>query len=333
MKIVCFHLNQVGDLAFSLPALKCIRDSYPEAHITSVVRPALAELLEASGLVHEVLRRSSGLNAAKLRLVRCLITSNFDMAVVFSQSAECALLARLSRAKTRIGFDDTSLGWLLTKRVPFVHPPSTANNLRLVEACGCRITRQDYVGLLKPISSKIEETKALLASYGVGENDKIIALSPGTSGRRRLKEWTDEGFATVARHVISRGLRAVVLGAAPVPKIVEECPQIIDLCGKTTLAEAVAILSRCETLVAVDSGILHLAAALGKRVIGLYGPSDPGVTGPQGTGHIVLTAGVECSPCSQEGCKNQRQCMTNIDPGWVIKAVDTVLDSRASCDL
>jgi lipopolysaccharide heptosyltransferase II len=333
MRIVCFHLNQVGDLAFSLPALKCIRDSYPEAHITSVVRPALAELLEASGLVHEVLRRPSGLNSAKLRLVRYLNAGNFDLAVVFSQSAECALLARLSRAKARVGFDDTSLGRLLTKRVPFVHPPSTANNLRLVEACGCRITRQDYVGLLKPVSSKVEEANELLASYGVGKSDKIVALSPGTSGRRRLKEWTDEGFATVARYVIDRGMRVVVLGTAPAHKIVKECPQIIDLGGKTALTEAVAILSRCETLVAVDSGILHLAAALGKRVIGLYGPSDPEVTGPQGTGHVVLTAGAECSPCGQEGCNNQRKCMTNIEPDWVVNAVDTLLKNQANCDL
>ena len=328
MRIVCFHLNQIGDLAFSLPALKCVRDGFPGARITSVVRPPAKELLECTGLADEVLVRSGGLNLRKIRLARELACRGFDLAVVFSQSAECALLAYLTRAPRRIGFVNTSFGWLLSERVAFRHPPSTENNLRLIEAAGCAITKMDYVGLLKPSPAMIERGERVLAENGIGRDDRTIAFAPGTSGRRRLKEWTDCGFADVARHIVSKGLKVIVLGTVPATGIVQERPEILDLSGRTNLGDAVGILARCEALVAVDSGILHLCAALGKPVVGLYGPSAPAVTGPQGEGHVILISGAECSPCDQGECRFSRKCMTDIDPNDVAAAVDTVLDKE-----
>jgi heptosyltransferase-2 len=325
MRITCFHLNQIGDLTFSLPALKCLRDSFPDATITSVVRPGVSELVDGTGLVDKVLARGGGLDAAKIGLARELAADRPDLAVLFSQSAECSLLAYLSRAQRRVGFVGTTLGFLLTDRTPFQHPPSTANNLRLVQACGGRITRTDYVGLLRSAPRHIESVSAKLISSGVSADDRIVAFSPGTSGRRRIKEWTDEGFAEVARHLLKRGLRVVVVGLVPASRICGLCPGIVDLSGVTSLGEVVALLSRCEALVAVDSGILHLAAAAGTRVVGLYGPSNPKVTGPQGDNHIVLTSGAECSPCDLAGCKYERRCMTELSPEVVIAALDRML--------
>ncbi len=325
VRIACFHLNQIGDLAFSLPALKCLGDGFPGARITSVVRPPAREVLECTGVADEVLARSGGLNLRKIRLARDLADRHFDLAVVFSQSAECALLGYLTRASRRIGFVNTSLGWLLTERVDFRHPPSTQNNLRLIEAVGCEITRTDYAGLLTPSADMMARGERILLEHGVGRDDRIIGLAPGTSGRRRLKEWTDSGFAEVAKCAIGKGLKVVVLGTTPKPGIVNECPETLDLGGKTSLADAVGILARCDALVAVDSGMLHLYAALGKPVVGLYGPSDLAVTGPQGTGHVVLTSGAECSPCGQGECKLGQKCMTDIDPADVNAAMEVVL--------
>lgn len=329
MKITCFHLNQIGDLAFSLPALKCLRDSFPDATITSVVRPGIPELIDGTGLVDGVLARGGGLDGAKIGLARELAADRPDLAVLFSQSAECSLLAYLSRAQRRVGFVGTTLGFLLTDRTPFQHPPSTANNLRLVEACGGRITQTDYVGLLRPAPRHVESVSAKLIASGVSADDRIVAMSPGTSGRRRIKEWTDEGFAEVARHLLKRGVRVVVVGSVPASGIRDLCPDIVDLSGATSLGEAVALLSRCEALLAVDSGILHLAAAAGTRVVGLYGPSNPKVTGPQGDNHIVLTSGADCSPCDLAGCKYGRKCMTDLDSGVVIAALGQMLAQRA----
>lgn len=327
MKIICFHLNQVGDLAFSLPALRCVRDSFPDANIISVVRPSVGDVLESTCLVDSVVSRNNGINMDKLRLANRLASIKPDLAIVFSQSAECAVLAFLSRAPRRIGFINTSLGCLLTEQVEFHHPPSTENNLRLVAAAGCSITHRDYFGFLKPTPEQIESANRLLEANGIGVDAPIVSLSPGTSGRRSVKEWTDEGFAVVGRHIIDRGYKTVILGTQPAFGIVKNNPEIIDLSGHTTLAQAVAILHRSRTLVAVDSGILHLCAAAGTRVIGLYGPSDPAITGPQGEGHKVLTSGADCSPCIKTECAHSRKCMTNLKAEDVISAVDELLEA------
>lgn len=328
MRILCFHLNQIGDLAFSLPALKCIRDSFPDSHITSVARPSMKEVLESTGIPDEGLSRESSLNFNKLGLARALASGGYDLAIVFSQSAECAMLAYASRAPKRIGFMDTSLGFLLTSRVEFHHPPSNENNLRLIEAVGCEITCRDYSGLLKATREQIQRAKSILEAYGIGPGDPIAALGPGTSGRRSVKEWTDEGFAAVGRHLAERGLKPIILGTQSADSIVKECGAILDLSGKTNLGEVVAILARSSVLVAVDSGVLHLCAAVATPVVGLYGSSNPAITGPQGAGHIVLTSGVDCSPCIKTECSRLRECMTDLKPEAVISAVDSILERR-----
>lgn len=327
MKIVCFHLNQIGDFAFSLPALKSIRDSFPNDEIISVVRPGQREMMESTGFADKIVCRPMGMNLNKLKLAKHLASLKPDMAVVFSQSAECATLAYLSGAHERNGFVNTSLGSLLTKRIDFVHPPSTVNNLNLVEAIGGHITKRDYVGLLKPTASQIDRANKILLDNGIMPEDKVAALSPGTSGRRSIKMWTDEGFVAVGKHLVSKGLKVVVLGTESANAITKDCSGVIDLCGKTNLGEVVAILSRCRVLVAVDSGILHLCAATGTKVVGLYGPSNYKVTGPQGEGHAIITAGVQCSPCMQRKCSrgHGRICMLQIKPEDVVEAVDKIL--------
>ncbi|MCX8053679.1 MAG: lipopolysaccharide heptosyltransferase II [Armatimonadetes bacterium] len=325
MRIVCFHLNQVGDLIFSLPALKCLRDSFPGAHITSVVRPPAKEVLECTNLADEVVVRCEGLGLRKVVLARKLASANYDLAIVFSQSAECALLAYFTRAPNRVGFVNTSLGSLLTERVDFRHPPSTQNNLKLISTIGCKITKSDYVGLVRPSAAMAANAEKLLAEHGVVPGDKIVVLAPGTSGRRRLKEWTGSGFSEVARHANKLGFKVVIVGTATASRVIQESAQILNLSGKTSLGDVVGILARCDALVGVDSGILHLCAALPRPVVGLYGPSDPEVTGPQGSGHVVLTSGADCSPCGQAECKFNRKCMTDLHPQDVIAALDQVL--------
>jgi len=219
---------------------------------------------------------------------------------------------------------DTSLGYLLTSRVEFHHPPSTVNNLRLIEAIGGTITCRDYSGLLRATPEQIDRATQLLEAHGVGPNDPIAALSPGTSGRRSVKEWTDQGFTAVGRRLVERGLKPIILGTQPSYNIVKEYGNILDLSGKTNLGEVVAILARSSMLVAVDSGVLHLGAAVGTPVVGLYGSSNPAITGPQGEGHIVLTSGAGCSPCVKTDCSLGRKCMTDLTPDMVISAVDAI---------
>ena len=325
MKIVCFHLNQVGDLAFSLPALKSLRDHFAGSSITSVVRPSLVDITRGAQLVDDILIRRGGLGRSKSDLIKELRTRRFDMAVVFSQSAECAILAYLSGAPCRVGFINTSAGFLLTEKVYFKHPPSTVNNLRLVESLGCAVTKSDYVGLLSATDEQRERAREILAGCGIGDSDDIVCFAPGTSGRRAVKEWSDEGYADLADRLIADGLRVVILGTHPAQEVTQRVPEVLDLSGRTNLGEALGVLDRSRTLVAVDSGMLHLAAAIGKPVVGLYGPSDHRITGPQGEGHEIVSTDAECSPCIRVTCERGRICMNDMTSDMVYEAVGRIL--------
>src|SRR2546427_12779025 len=96
----------------------------------------------------------------------------------------------------------------------------------------------------------------------------------------------------------------------------------IDLMGRTTLKELIALLRRARLLITNDSGPMHLASAVGTPVIALFGPTDPARTGPYGAGHTVLRSGVPCSPCFSRRCTNAvtMECLTTIQPQQVIEA-------------
>jgi lipopolysaccharide heptosyltransferase II len=325
MRIVFFHLNQLGDLLFSLPALKSVRDAQPDAELVSVVRPGLAGLLKCAGLVDDVLLRQGGVNVGKLNLAGQLRRMGSDLAISFSQSAECSLLCRATGAPKRVGFVGTTFGGHLTQQVEFHHPPSAENNFRLISACGFPVTTTSYVGMISPSLEQQSAANELLRSHGVSETDEVIALAPGSSARRVLKRWSSEGFAAVGMSMVAAGRKVVIIQGEPADEITSLADGLIDLGGRTNLVELMAVLARCRAVVTIDSGVMHLAAAVGTPVVALFGVSDAAISGPQGEGHEIVTLNLSCSPCQKQSCDKARACMVGIMPERVITAVEAVL--------
>lgn len=327
-RIACFHLNQVGDLIFSLPALYNLRMGFPEAHIASVARPPCRELLLLSGLVDQVIERPRRPFGSNLRVASHLRRERFDLAVVFSTSLGMASLALLSGAPVRAGFTHSKGKLFLTQHVAWSPPPSPQNNLRLVEAIGCPVVKTDYVRLIRPAGPDQEEARRILEAVGIGPDDQIAILAPGTSSRREVKSWSDAGFAEVADRLASEyGLKPVIVGSDSGTQICDLSKGTTDLTGKTSLSSLVAILDRARILIGVDSGVMHLAAAVGTPVVALFGPSDPAVTGPQGEGHQVVKADVHCAPCLKAECRIGRPCMEEITADMVFSAMASLLEN------
>ena len=324
-RIACFHLNQLGDLLFSLPALYSLRTGFPKAHITSVARPQLSELLKLAGLVDEIVERPRRPFGSGFRVAAELRRERPDLGVLFSTSLGMAALALLSGCRERVGFAHWVAKPFLTRRVPWAEPPSTQNNLRLLEAIGCPAAKTDYVGLIEPGQPENEEACQILQSAGIGADERFAALGPGTSGGREVKSWTDEGFAEVADRLATEfGLRSVVVGLGRGEQICRLSRNAVDLTEKTSLPVLAGVLRRAGLFIGVDSGVMHLAASVGTPVVALFGPSDPEVTGPQGEGHRVVCAAVSCRPCPAKSCEIGRRCMTEITPDMVIQAVSSL---------
>jgi len=333
-RLLIFHLNQIGDLMFALPALKSLRDEFSDAHITSVMRPHLAGLLEHSGLVDEILLRPSGRASAAVGLGLQLRETGPDLAVGFSQSATMMLCARLSGARHRVGYLDSDLAWMLNHRIQVRGIPSPEKVLRLVRGLGLEPEKADYVGLVR-LSPEDEATGRRLLAEGELEGDgPVIALAPGEAGARPYKSWSTERFRQVGAALAGEeGARLVVVGGPADRELGDEVVAGLgarghNLAGRTTPAELAAVLAECELLIGIDSGPMHVAAAMGRPVAALFGPTDPRLTGPMGAGHEVIFHRQPCwRPCIHPVTPHctDRRCMAAITVEEVLGAARRIL--------
>ena len=175
-KICIIHLNQIGDLFFSLPLLKALRDNYPEASIHSLVKPYLQELLVDSPYVDVITPRKSGLKA-KLKLLKNIRKSNYDLLISLSRSEECLILTTLSRAKTKAGFSNFPWDLGLNVKENIEGHNSWYNNAKLLKLLNVNVIKTDYVGLIN-----VDKNVSDLNLPG-----KFVIISPGASKRRLVR--------------------------------------------------------------------------------------------------------------------------------------------------
>jgi len=333
-RILVLHLNQIGDLAFTLPALKALREAFPQAHLTSVLRPHLAGLVADSGFVDSIVYRPSGGYLRVLGLARELRRLRPDLAIAFSQSSSMTLCAWLSGAPHRIGYMDSDLARLLNHRVQERGIPCPAKVQHLLRALGLEPEKKDYVGLVRLAAADQEAGERLLAEHNLWGAGPLIALAPGESDDRPYKSWSTSRFRDLAhRLAVQEQARLVVVGAEQDRALAEQIiaglgeRQACNLTGRTSPAELAAVLSRCDLLIGIDSGPMHLAAAMGRPVVGLFGPTDPGRTGPQGEGHEIVFHQQPCWPCIHPivpSCED-RPCMSSITVDEVFAAAQRAL--------
>ncbi len=333
-RLVVFHLNQIGDLMFTLPALKALRAHFPHAHITSVLRAHLAGLVAHSGFVDQVVPRPAGGPAAALALGRRLRRTRPDLAITLSQSATMALCAWWSGAPHRVGYVDSDLARLLTHRVQVRGIPCPEKVLRLLRALMAPVEKRDYVGLVRLAERDRAAGERMLEECGCEGAGPLIALAPGEAGTRPYKAWFPERFAETARGLAEAlDARLVVVGGEGDRALGEQIlaglgARGCNLAGKTSPAQLAAVLGRCDLLIGIDSGPMHLAAAMGRPVAALFGPTDPGRTGPMGEGHEVIFHRQECwRPCIHpmipKSC--DRRCMEAITVDEVIAAAGRII--------
>jgi ADP-heptose:LPS heptosyltransferase len=181
-----------------------------------------------------------------------------------------------------------------------------------------------------PIAAEAEaRVDGLIARHGLGGRP-LAVLAPGTVWE--TKHWTVEGFAETAGRLIRMGWAAALVGS---PAERERCqavaaarPGVRDLSGQTTLSDLAALVRRAGVCVTNDSGAMHLAAALGRPVVSVFGPTDPLWVGPYGRPHAVVRAGAPCSPCylrQLRQCRHGHVCMTEVAGEAVVQRIDEVL--------
>ena len=332
--------SSLGDVVHALPALAALRRRFPSAHLAWLVKREWAEVLEGNPDLDDVLAvdlSAEGWPAA----IRAVRAGRFDLVVDLQGLLRSAMLGWASGSAVRVGFANGREGspWFYTHRVPVPDASMHAVDRYLLLA---RFLGAD-VGEVKPSDFPLPHdpaaearVEALLAAAGVRPGAMLAALNP--SARWTTKRWPAESFAAVGDWLQQQGVRAVMIGGReerPVGEAVMRAMRgaPVDLAGKTTMKELIALLRRLRVFVTNDSGPMHLAAAVGTPVIALFGPTDPARTGPYGEGHTVLRSGVPCSPCFSRRCANatELECLTAIRPHAVIESAMRLLKGEELC--
>ncbi len=341
-RILIRTTNWVGDLVMTTPAIEAVRMNFPESSLTVLARPWVAPLLENLPAVNQVLPLETGnwyfSRAVEIiKTARLLRKMKFDMAIIFQNAFEAALLSYLGGVRFRIGYNTDGRGFLLSHSVirneEILRVHQVEYYLSLLKAMGWQAESRDPRLFVAEKDRKV--IHSLLSSKGIGQDHLLLGLSPGAV-YGPAKRWPAERFAAVGDWAADRwGAKIVVMGSQGEMDICEAVGHSmkhdpVNLCGRTRLGEAMALIERCQFFVTNDSGLMHIGAALDVPMVALFGSTDPVATGPRSRMARIVQKPVECAPCLKPECPTDYRCMLGIEPGDVCRELQGLRDSLGS---
>lgn len=330
-KILIINVNWLGDVIFSTPFIRAIREAYPDSYIACMAVPRCKEILEANSRINELILfdedgREKSL-VGKVRFASKLKKDKFDTAFILHRSFTKALIACLAGIKERVGYDTKRRGVLLTKKLknPDRELHKVEYFLKLAEAVGADISRKNYEFFINDTDRK--KADSLLESFGINANNRFVVLNPG--GNWDPKRWPVENFSKLGDMLTERyGVKMVISGqdkdaklAEAISKKMKHAP--VSICGKTKIRELAAILEKARLVVSGDSGPMHIAVSVGTNTIAIFGPTDPEITGPYGgTNYRIIRKEIGCKvPCYDLACMDNR-CMKAVSADDVMEVVE-----------
>ena len=343
-RILLIKPSSLGDVIHALPVLHGLRRRYPRAHLAWLVSVTCRGLIDVHPEIDEIvpfdrryygrMLRSPAAAAAFFGFVRALRARRFDCVIDLQGLFRSGFLTRATGAGVRIGFANAREGAPLayTHRIPAGPPDEHAvdRNYRVAAMLGFADVPIAFPLHVQPAARK--HVASLLAASDVNPAGPYAVLTPGA--RWETKLWPAAKMAEMADELYRRHDLHVVVAGAPdemaICAAVERAATrpVANVCGKTGLAELVALIDGAALLVSNDSGPMHIGAALGRPVVGLFGPTNPDRTGPYSPTARVVQRGLDCSPCYLKKvslCPHDHACLRGLEPEVVAQVVASML--------
>ncbi len=325
--------NWIGDAIMTTPAVRTVRENFPEARISVLVQPWVADVFVASPHVDEIiLYQKRGVHqgfAGMRRLARELAGRRFDMAILLQNAFEAALLARMAGIPVRAGYSRDGRRLLLTHAVRLTRARRQLHQVYYYQGLMKDLGLQpglDELFLRLPVEAENWATQFVL-DHGPGP---LVGLNPGAA-YGPAKRWPAERYAELGGRLVRElGVKLLVFGTAAdqqaAAAIAAGAPgQTIDLTGRTSLAQAMALIGRCQCFITNDSGLMHVAAALKTPLVALFGSTDAVATGPFSERAVVVQKHLHCSPCLKTDCATDFRCMLDLGVDEVFEPVRRIL--------
>src|SRR6185503_9216124 len=338
-RVVVRGTNWVGDSVITVPALRALRRLLPDAHITLAIRPSAKGVFSEADFVDEVLvydRRNAFSVVSQIREWR---RRQFDLAVLFQNAFEAALIPFMAGVPIRLGYSTESRQAMLTHPLPVPDWRSSKHEvfyyLYLITALeqllsGTSTVCEADADISLAISDwRKHDAAELLRSYGIDEARSIVALCPG-SINSRAKRWPAESYAALADRLLEQQKQVLLIGSRDEIDVTNEVTsrmrhQPVVLTGKTSLDQITAVLAMVDLVVTNDTGPAHIAAALGCPTIVIFGPTNPLTTRPFSFKAEILRHPPDCAPCMLRDCPIDHRCMTAITVDEVFERSQALL--------
>jgi heptosyltransferase-2 len=332
-KILIVAPNWIGDTLLAQPLFARLRQKHPGVLIDALAPGWTAPVLRRMPEIVEVIDAPFGHGKLKLaerwRLARALRARAYDQAIVLPNTFKSALIPFFAGIALRIGFvgelrygllnrvhklDEKALPLMAERYAQLAEEPSSPPARPLAEV-GLRIDPANLAAALKRLE--------------LSRSKPMVAFCPGAE-YGPAKRWPARYFAELAKKLAAQGRTVWLFGSVGDREIGEEIARLsggaaINLCGRTDLSSAIDLLSLAEVVVSNDSGLMHVAAAVGRPVVALYGSSSPEHTPPLSRISRVVRTGIDCSPCYARECPlGHFKCMNELAPRRVIEEITAV---------
>lgn len=329
-KVLILVPNWVGDAILSIPAMAAVRKRFNDASITILARSLISELFKYEPYINEIVVNDfQGIHkgiTGKWKLINTLKAKGFGLAILFPNSLSSGLISYLSNIPYRCGYPTDGRGLLININAK---APDKGHMIDY------------YAGILLPLGidnvdkrihldiTEEEKDRAIkmLKGKDLDTDRPIIGINPGAT-YGTAKRWYPERFAALSDR-IARHYKAniVLFGGKDERAVGEKIAGMMKeratvLSGETTIREAAALIENCDLFITNDSGLMHVAAAVGVPVVAIFGPTDPESTSPYGEGHTIVRKEVECSPCLKRECPTDHRCMKEIEVEDVYEVVE-----------
>ena len=340
MKILIIGPSWVGDMVMSQSLYISLKQNHPNATI-DVLAPAWCKpILERMPEVNKAIEMPIGHGSFSFRQRRKigldLKEEQYTHAYILPNSAKSALIPLFAKIAKRIGWKGEMRYGLLND----LRPNKKSFQYMVERYVALAYPKQQMIdssslgGLDKiPRPSLFinkEEQKQTHQKFKLSENTKIIGLCPGAEFGPS-KRWPENYYADVANEMIKKGYQVYLFGSVKdqvvtkqIKSLVDQANQasVFDLAGTTSLIEAVDLLASCEIVVSNDSGLMHVAAAVGCKVVAVYGSTSPKYTPPLATAVEMVHTNIDCRPCFKRTCQFEHmRCLTELKPQQVLTSI------------